>query len=207
MTPPYKTWVISPVGGPGIGKTTFSLGLCHALKKAGVRVEYVPEVIKHDVFTPDGVARVVSGRFDQRYLALQHRLTQGFLGTTEVVVNDGALEPFDHYARQRVPSSRWAAFEAQLARYRAAQSIAEHHYVTLDLGLAYDAHGRTQAAQEAFDVHQGVLASLRDRFGIVPDVVRSAADQERWVRQVVEHVHLQRSLALRSCVGPSPRGR
>ena len=103
---PHKTLVINTVGEPGSGKTTLSFWLAQALKKSGVRVEFVPELVKYECFDPQGQARVRSGKFDFRYLALQHRLLRPLLGRVEVVVNDGAYELFYFYAKRRMdPSS------------------------------------------------------------------------------------------------------
>ena len=166
--------MVCPVGEPGSGKSTFSLGLCHALKQAGVAAEFVPEVIKHDVFTPEGVGRVVSGRFDFRYLRAQHALTRGFLGSAQAIVN-----------AQRVPEERMPAFEALLARFRAEQSHVEHRFVTLDLNLPYNAVGRHQDQATARSMRRALLDTLDSRFDIRPMVLRSADDIRCFTRDLI----------------------
>jgi len=187
-----KTLVISPVGEPCSGKSTFSLWLCQALKRAGIRAEFVPEVIKHDVFTPEGVARVTSGRFDARYLRQQHRLTRGFLGSAEVVVNDGALEPFLYYALGRVPPDRLPAFEAQLDTYRQEQAIATHRHVALDLNLPYDQEGRYQDQATACRMRRELFDTLSARFGIEPLVLRNEAQMQAFADQLIDEVKASR---------------
>ena len=158
--------MISPLGEPGSGKSTFSLGLCHALNKAGIQAEFVPEVIKHDVFTAQGVARVTSGHYDSRYLRLQHAAALGFLEQAEVIVNDGSLEPFFFYGRNRVPAPRFAAYEALLERFRCEQSKADHRFVSLELELPYQATGRHQDQVAAKALRAPLLETLNQRFGI-----------------------------------------
>jgi hypothetical protein len=177
------------VGGPGRGKSTFSLGLCHALKLAGLPAEFVPEVIKHEVFTPAGVARVVSGRHDFRYLRAQHALTQGMIqGRAPVIINDGPLEPFDVYAASRVPEPQLGVFRQLLERFRQQQSVAERRFVTLDLPLAYEASGRHQDQATARALHDTLLSALSSRFGIQPVVLSSQSQVDAYVRATVEEV-------------------
>lgn len=183
-----KPLMISPIGEPGSGKSTFSLGLCFALKRAGIQAELVPEVIKHDVFTPEGVARVVSGKFDSRYLRLQHAAAVGFLQKAEVIVNDGALEPFYFYGKGRVAQERWADYETLLERFRTEQAGAEHRFVTLALDVGYQATGRHQDQATAAALRTPLLDSLWERFGVSPTVLSSEAGIETYTQSLVAEV-------------------
>lgn len=180
--------MISPIGEPGSGKSTFSLGLAHALKQAGVHAEFVPEIIKHAVFTPEGVARVTSGRFDSRYLRLQHAAAKGFLEQAEIVVNDGALEPFYYYGKGRVSASQWTDYERLLERFRQEQSKAEHRFVALDLKLDYHETGRHQDRSTALAMRGPLLACLKERYGIEPTVLGSADDISAYTRSLVREI-------------------
>lgn len=180
--------MISPIGEPGSGKSTFSLGLAHALKQAGVHAEFVPEIIKHDVFTPEGVARVTSGRFDSRYLRLQHAAAKGFLEQAEVIVNDGSLEPFYYYGKGRVSDRHWAGYETLLERFRQEQSKAEHRFVALDLQLDYHSGGRHQDRSTARAMRTPLLACLKERYGIEPTVLRSHDEISAYTRSLVREV-------------------
>lgn len=199
--------MISPLGEPGSGKSTFSLGLCHALKRVGIHAEFVPEVIKHEVFTPEGVARVVSGRYDSRYLRLQHAATQGFLRQAEVIVNDGALEPFYFYGKGRVPAHRFPAYEALLERFRQEQALAEHRFVALELNLDYQGGGRHQDDVTARAMRAPLLDALKARYGIVPTVLSGQAAVDAFTAAVVDEALARRSVRAgveTGRVGPRP---
>jgi hypothetical protein len=186
------TIIISPVGEPGSGKSTFSFGLVHALKMQGVRAEFVPEVIKYQSYSPEAMARVVSGRFDSRLLAQQHALTQPLIGRVEVIVNDGALPPFFYYSLQRVSAERMPALRVQLARYMAEQQPAVHRYVTLVRNHAYEANGRRQSEIESQAMRADLLGTLHREFGIVPDVLDTPAAQAAYVARLVAEVQQAR---------------
>jgi hypothetical protein len=186
--------MISPIGEPGSGKSTFSLGLAHVLKQAGVRAEFVPEVVKHDVFTQEGVNRVTSGRFDSRYLRLQHAATKGFLEQAEVVVNDGALEPFYYYGKGRISEKRWAGYEALLERFRVEQAMADHRFVTLDMQLDYDPEGRHQDHSTALAMRAPLLDELNRRYGIEPVVLRNEEDMRAYALCLAQEVLENRPL-------------
>ena len=180
--------MISPIGEPGSGKSTFSLGLAHALKQAGIQAEFVPEIIKHEVFTPEGVARVTSGRFDSRYLRLQHAAAKGFLEQAEVIVNDGSLEPFYYYGKGRVSDRQWAGYENLLDRFRQEQSKAEHRFVALDLQLDYHEAGRHQDRSTALAMRAPLLSSLKERYGIEPTVLHNHEEISAYARGLVRDV-------------------
>ena len=172
------------------------MGLCHALKVAGIQAEFVPEIIKHDVFTAQGVARVTSGHYDSRYLRLQHAAAVGFLEQAEVIVNDGSLEPFYFYGKGRVPARRFAAYEALLERCRAEQAGADHRFVRLELDLAYQATGRHQNQATAAALRDPLLNTLKEQYGIEPAVLRSNADIEAFTHALIDEVMAARQAPL-----------
>lgn len=186
--------MVSPVGEPGSGKSTFSLGLCHTLKMSGIRAEFVPEVIKHEVFTPQGVSRVISGKYDARYLRAQHALTRGLVGATEVIVNDGALEPFLYYASQRMSSKALGDFRRLLDRFRKEQSVAQHQFVALDLGLGYDQVGRNESREQALESRGKLFDMLYSEFGIRPEVLTSPQQIQTYTQQLIEQAKAMRTI-------------
>ena len=200
MPPPL---MISAIGAPGSGKTTFSLWLCQALKRRGVAAEFVPEVIKHDVFTPEGVARVRSGRFDARYLRHQHALTKGFLRGPEVIVNDGALEPFMFYAETRMPCDKLRAFADQMARYRKEQSVCPTTFVLVQRDVGYVQAGRYQTPEEALAMSTPIVDCLARHFQVAPEVVRNDVDEQEFLETIVAAVLARRPNATPT---PGPEG-
>lgn len=144
-----RTVVISPLGEPGSGKSTFSFWLVQALKMRGVRAEFVPEVIKYESYSPEAMARVVSGKYDFRLLARQHAFTKPLIGRTEVIVNDGCLPAFYYYSTLRMPPEPLARLRARLDHYMTEQQPAEHRYVTPVRQHAYDHHGRRESEADS----------------------------------------------------------
>lgn len=188
------TIVISPVGEPGAGKSTFSFWLAAALKLRGVSAEFVPEVIKYESYSPEAMARVVSGRFDSRLLRKQHALTQPLIGRVEVIVNDGALPPFYYYSLLRVAPERLPALRAQLDTYMGQQQ-AEHRYVIPERKHAYEDAGRRQSEAESAALRGDLLSVLDREFGIVPTVLGDWPVRERYVDDLVAEVIARRAVA------------
>jgi hypothetical protein len=190
---PYRTISINPVGEPGCGKSTFSLWLCHALKVRGIKTEFVPEVVKYHTFNSEGIARVVSGKFDQRFLRLQQALILPLVGQVEVIVNDGALETFLHYAYSRVSPERLPLFISQLAKYRAQIASCEHRFVTVERAHPYDKTGRRQKEEEASGMRTKILYDLREDFGVTPLLLIGAAQKEAFVDGLCAEIIKNRS--------------
>lgn len=184
--------MISPVGEPGAGKSTFSFWLTHALKMRGVRAEFVPEVIKYESYSPEAMARVVSGRYDSRLLAKQHAFAKPLIGKVEVIVNDGALEPFFYYSLLRVGPDRLPSLRAQLKRYIDEQGAAEHRYVTPVRQHAYDTNGRRQTEAESLGMRTHLLETLRHEFGIVPVELGDQAMREAYADALAQEVFARR---------------
>lgn len=198
-----KTIVISPVGEPGSGKSVFSFWLVHELKMRGIHTEFVPEIIKYESYTQDGMARARSGRFDFRYLGLQHAATRPLIGHTEVVVNDGCLPAFLYYAERRMPPDRAARLRKTIDRYLAEQQPADHRYVTLVRGHDYTAVGRRQDEAEAARLRPAILGSLKDSFGIAPEVVPSDVTRRtEWLDRLVSEVLANRAQPVPSRARP-----
>lgn len=189
-----RTIVISSVGEPGCGKSTFSMWLCHQLKMRGVRAEFVPEVIKYESYTPQAMARVVSGKFDERLLRLQHKFTRPLVGKVEVICNDGALEPFYYYSLLRVPPDRLPGLRSQMERYRAETAQCDHRFVSPVRNHAYDTVGRRQGEDESAAMRADLLAVLDREFGIRPDLLSSEQDRQDYLDALVEQV-MQNRLA------------
>lgn len=195
-----NTLVISPVGEPGSGKSTFSFWLVHALKMRGVRAEFVPEVIKYDSYSPEAMARVVSGKFDSRLLAKQHAFTKPLIGQVEVIVNDGALPPFFYYSLLRVGPDRLPDLRAQLARYMAEQQPADHRYVTPVRNHAYDTNGRRQSEAESQSMRGHLLDTLHREFGITPTVLGDGPAREAYADALTDEVMVARALKNQTAV-------
>lgn len=193
-----KTIVINPVGEPGSGKSTFSFWLTHELKMRGIRAEYVPEVIKYEFYSPEGIARVSSGAFDKRTLCRQHAMIQPLLGRVEVVINDGTLPSFYHYWSQRVPEDKLSVLRTLLDGYRQEQSLAEHRYLAVSRNHAYEAHGRFEDEASTLAMRAGLMSTLANEFGIVPVPVGDQADREAYTDRLVKEV-----LSLRSAPASS----
>lgn len=194
---PFQTLMISPVGEPGCGKSTFSLWLCSELKQRGISAEFVPEVIKYDIYDPERRARAISGKVDGRILRLQHRLTKPLLGQVEVIVNDGALEPFYFYAAQRMTPVRLAAFREQLEGYRREQGVVEQRFVAPVRDHAYEQVGRQQAEHEADEARRHLLKLLSDEFAIRPAPLYGPQDRTALLEVVTAAVLARRHRAFR----------
>jgi len=200
------TIIISPIGEPGSGKSTFSFWLVQALKLRGVRAEFVPEVIKYRSYSPAAMAKVSSGNFDERLLRQQHSFTKPLIGQVEVIVNDGALPPFYYYSLQRVASERLPGLRAQLDRYLAEQA-GEHRYVTTVRHHAYDTHGRRQDETESQAMRAQLLGTLEREFGITPTVVGDSAWRERYADSLAQEVLARRAAPAERAVARRRPGR
>lgn len=187
-----KTWVISPIGEPGSGKSTFSFWLVQALKLRGVRAEFVPEVIKYESYSDAAKARVMTGHFDTRMLRRQHAFTKPLIGATEVIVNDGSLPLFLYYSLQRVPADRLPAFRELYARYEQEQQPAEHRYVSVLRKHNYDPHGRRQTEVESDAMRAHLLSTIEQELGIVPEVLGDWPTREHYLDALVAEVMAER---------------
>ena len=205
MTHPFRTIVVSPVGEPGSGKSTLSMWLCHELKMRGIRAEFVPEVIKYESYTPAAMARVLSGRFDERLLRLQHKFTKPLVGKVEVICNDGALEPFYYYSLLRVAPERLPGLRAQLDRYVAETSACEHRFVSPVRNHAYDTVGRRQPEDESAAMRADLLAVLDREFSIQPKLLHTQEDRQAYLDALVEEVLQNRLDAAPSRAKHAPR--
>lgn len=188
-----RTIVISPVGEPGCGKSTFSMWLCHELKMRGVRAEFVPEVIKYESYTPQAMARVVSGKFDERLLRLQHKFTKPLVGKVEVICNDGALEPFYYYSLLRVAPDRLPRLRAQLDRYLTETAGCDHRFVSPVRNHAYDTVGRRQDEAESAAMRADLLGVLDREFGIRPELLHTPQDRQAYLDALVDQVMKNRN--------------
>lgn len=183
-----KTIIINPVGEPGSGKSTFSFWLTYALKTRGVLAEYVPEAIKPEFYSPEGIERVMSGNFDKRTVLRQHGMIKPLLGRVEVIVNDGTLPVFNHYWAMRLDPKRLADIEALLATLMAEQSGYDHRYVSVERMHDYDPQGRRQSEEEAADMRKDLLDMLAHKFDIHPQPVGGQASREAFLDALVADV-------------------
>lgn len=186
---PHKTLVINTIGEPGSGKTTLSFWLCQALKKSGVAVEFVPELVKYECFDAQGRARVRSGRFDFRYLTLQDRLVRPLMGQVEVVVNDGSYELFYFYAKRRMAPEKLARFKERIDRLKQRlPRDTEHWFVMPRRNHPYESLGRNESEAEARVVREEMLACLTEDFGIQIMHVNDEADRLLLLESIVKRV-------------------
>jgi nicotinamide riboside kinase len=133
--------VINIFGVPGAGKTTMSLGLCHALKESDVKVEFVDEYARRELLLngPDALAR-------QDFFAAELRwhLVRAKRAGVEVAVVDSPLLLCSFYATQyqSIPSAHWH------------QYILDAHksFDNLNFWLSYPV-GRTQTHDMSTRVH------------------------------------------------------
>lgn len=188
-----KTIVISPVGEPGSGKSTFSFWLCHQLKMRGISAEFVPEVIKYESYSDRDKARVVSGLHDERLLRLQHRFTKPLVGKVEVIVNDGALEPFFYYSLLRVSPERLPVLRNMMARYLQDTQSCEHRFVSPVRQHAYETIGRRQTEEESNQMRTHLLDTLHQEFGITPTLLASDHDRQTYLDHLCEDVLARRA--------------
>lgn len=196
MTPAFPTLILNTVGEPGSGKTTLSFWLSQALKKAGVVTEFVPEVVKYECFDPKGQARVRSGRFDHRYLALQSRFLRPLLGNVEVVINDGAYELFYFYAQYRMESAPLARFRSRVEELRAeADGKAEQWFVMPQRQYAYDQTGRNENEEQAQALRQAMVNCLGQGFGVQVRQAASEEDKQAVLEAVLDWVSQARQRA------------
>ena len=201
----FQTIVVSPIGEPGCGKSTFSLWLAHELKMRGVRAEFVPEVIKYESYSDEARARVVSGLHDERLLRLQHRFTKPLVGKVEVIVNDGALEPFYYYSLLRVAPDRLPGLRAQMDRYLEDTAGCEHRFVSPVRQHAYETVGRRQDESEAEAMRDHLLGLLKQEFSITPTILDSQSSREAYLDALVQDVMNRRIQATaKPARGPSP---
>ena len=186
---PHKTLVINTVGEPGSGKTTLSFWLAQSLKKSGVLVEFVPELVKYECFDPQGQARVRSGKFDFRYLALQHRLLRPLLGRVEVVVNDGAYELFYFYAKRRMEPSSLQRFRQTIDELqRSLPSGSENWFVMPRRNHPYERVGRNESEDEAKIVRDQMTTCLADDFGVQVIPINDEADRILLLESILKRV-------------------
>ena len=195
--PPFRTLVVNTIGEPGCGKTTLSFWLCQALKHAGVVVEFVPEVVKYECFTPQGRQRVASGRFDHRYLAQQNRLIRSVMGHVEVLINDGAYEMFPFYARRRMTPDDFARFNARIhtlvQEQKTAPTFGGAIFVAPVRQHAYENHGRIENADEALSLRQDMLGYLNTEFGSTMLEVTTEDNRALLLKAIVDHVRALRA--------------
>lgn len=186
-----KTIVVSPIGEPGAGKSTFSMWLAHYLKVNGINTEFVPEVIKYESYDSEDIKRVVSGKFDFRLLTRQHAMTKPLVGKVEVIVNDGALPPFFYYSLLRVDPMRLPALRERLDQYLMEQQPAEHRYVTVKREHEYESVGRRQNEEESIRLRHDLLETLDKEFEIQPLLLGSWDERrdyaDRLIEEVMEH--------------------
>ena len=90
--------------------------------------------------------------------------------------------------RGKVAPERWADYETLLERFRTEQAGAEHRFVTLALGVGYQATGRHQDQATAAALRTPLLDSLRQRFGVSPTVLISEAGIEAYPQARVAEV-------------------
>lgn len=192
MQTDIKTIVISPVGEPGSGKSTFSFWLCHQLKMRGISAEFVPEVIKYESYSDHDKARVVSGLHDERLLRLQHRFTKPLVGKVEVIVNDGALEPFFYYSLLRVSPERLPGLRAMMERYLQDTAECEHRFVSPIRQHAYETVGRRQTESESNEMRTHLLDTLHREFAITPTLLASEQDRQAYLDALCEEVLARR---------------
>lgn len=87
----HHTVVVNLVAGPGAGKTTCAWEIAAELKKAGLVVEYVPEVAKEYIW--EGRTDLVDGTLEHQkelYEKQNHRV-QCLMGKVDVVVTDSPI--------------------------------------------------------------------------------------------------------------------
>jgi hypothetical protein len=188
----FQTIVVSPIGEPGCGKSTFSLWLAHELKMRGINAEFVPEVIKYESYSDEARARVVSGLYDERLLRHQHRLTKPLVGKVEVIVNDGALEPFYYYSLLRVSPERLPGLRAMMDRYLDETSACEHRFVSPVRQHAYETAGRRQREDEAQAMREHLLGVLKQEFSITPTLLDGQQAREDYLDALVKDVMQRR---------------
>lgn len=176
--------------------------LCHELKMRGIRAEFVPEVIKYESYSEEARARVVSGRHDERLLRLQHRFTKPLVGKVEVIVNDGALEPFFYYSLLRVPEARLPGLRAMMDRYLGETAGCEHLFVSPVRQHAYETVGRRQGEEEANAMREHLLSLLNKEFGISPTILTTQEDRQQYLDRLVDEVMARR---VQATPGPGAR--
>jgi hypothetical protein len=194
--PPFRTLVVNTIGEPGCGKTTLSFWLCQALKHAGIVVEFAPEVIKYECFTPQGRARVASGQFDQRYLTQQARLLRAVLGQVEVLVNDGPFEVFSFYARRRMDPISFEVFQScVLERIHSRNSdpgAGLSMFVAPVRHGAYEHHGRIEDAAQAAAIRSDLFDYLQATFSVSVCEIPDVASRDKLLANIIDLAHARR---------------
>lgn len=195
---PLDSIVVSPIGEPGCGKSTFSMWLCHRIKMAGVSCEFAPEVIKYRSYRQQDKDRIVSGTQDIRMLRLQHAVAMPLIGHCEVVVNDGSLALFHYYSMLRLKGKQLDQARSMVDRYMRQQGADTHRFVTVERQHAYETTGRRQSEDEAIALRHDILATMQREFGIVPEVLRCHDDKVRYADDLVAEAITRRRTPARA---------
>lgn len=156
-----KTLLINTIGEPGSGKSTLSFELLHKLKKIGIPVEYVPEVIKYDCFTDEGKQRIRSGHYDFKYLTLQRAMLEPLLGNISVVINDGCYENFLFYGKRRMSEKSFEKFKNQIENAQIyLNERAEPWYFMPTREHSYESAGRNENENESNLLRSEILKEM-----------------------------------------------
>lgn len=178
--------------------------LCHELKMRGVQAEFVPEVIKYESYNQADMDRVVSGKYDERLLRMQHKFTRPLVGRVEVICNDGALEPFFYYSLLRVAPDRLPGLRQMLDSYLEQTASCDHRFVSPVRNHPYSTVGRRQDEQEARSLRQDLLDVLHREFGIKPTLLHDQSQRQAYADALVAEV-MQRRVEARPVANDSPR--
>ena len=180
-----KTLIVSPVGEHGCGKSTLALWLAYELKMRGIVAELVPEVIKYEIYNPAYRQKALSGQDDTRLLVLQHQLTKPLVDHVEVIINDGALEPFYHYAEMRVEPGQLKEFKILLDHFRQDTQHCDHIFVSPVRETPYEQTGREQTEEQSQQMRAELLNMLDGEFSIDPMILATNDERQQLLDDIV----------------------
>ncbi|MGN0569257.1 MAG: AAA family ATPase [Candidatus Fimenecus sp.] len=150
----HNTVVVNLVAGPGAGKTTCAWEIAAELKKAGLVVEYVPEVAKEYVW--EGRTDLLDGTLEhqrQLYEKQNHRV-QCLMGKVDVVVTDSPIILSLLYLKERN-----SAFENEVIRQFKSQ---QNFTLFVQRGAHFEKEGRIHDREQSARLDKKVLDLLND---------------------------------------------
>lgn len=186
MNKPKQSLLISPIGEPGCGKSTFSLWLTYQLKLSGIEAEFVPEMVKYQTYNPLLVESLKAGQKDFALLRQQFLLLNNLVGHCDIIVNDGALELFNYYGKQRLDSKTYTEFQKEIFNYKQTlEQQSKTIFVHLPVRThSYQEQGRIHSEEEAFQIRKDILFDLKATFDIEPVVLNSSQNKEDFLSQI-----------------------
>lgn len=153
-----RTLVVHLIGGPGVGKSTISLGVGYHLKlltaKHGKTVEVVPEVAKEYVWR----GQVDALQYQQIMLGRQIEAMMPLLGKVDIMICDGPLVLSCVYAQ---PEDYTSIHDQVKALHRYFDSVAYY----LDRCIPFSQVGRAHTPDQLSDVDKKCMKVAKDFYG------------------------------------------